>query len=140
MHGLAQAIFLEHGITGAAMPLTWEHADEELKKRYYRAMAAGFFELRLCDSSWKAEQIATCIYSSWFLGSWQGQIQIHPLAIEGKRVRSWSTEAGASKKFKVMAPVSNTHSFNRNLLMKSFSLEVLFPIQTVFPNRLSEKP
>jgi hypothetical protein len=104
MHSLAQAIFVERGTSGAAVPSRWEHVDEETKKGYYRAMAAGFFELRLCDSNWKAEQIATCIYPSWFSG-WKAQIQIRPLAIEGKRVRNWSTEAGASKKFKA---VSNT--------------------------------
>ena len=109
MNSLSQAIFVEHGTSGAVMPLTWEHMGEETKKGYYRAMAAGFFELRLCDSSWKAEQIATCIYPSWF-SEWQAQTQIRPLGIEAKRVRSLSMGAGASnlKKFKVSAPVSNT--------------------------------
>jgi hypothetical protein len=123
MHSLAQAIFVEHGTSGAAVPLAWEHADEMMKKRYYRAMAAGFFELRLCDSCWKAEQLAICIYSSWFTG-WQGKYQIRPLAIEGGRARSWSMEAGPSKKLKAMAPlaVSSTHSFrNFKLLINSLS-------------------
>jgi hypothetical protein len=107
MYALAEAIFVEHGTSGAVMPPTWEQADQETKKGYYRAMAAGFFELRLCDSSWKAEQLAACIYSSWFVG-WQAQIPIRPLAIEGKRVRNWLMAAGPPKKFRVMAPVSNT--------------------------------
>ncbi len=124
MHALAQAIFLEHGTSGAPVPLTWERADEEIKKGYYRAMAAAFFELRLCDSSWKADQIATCIYSSWVL-RWQGQTQFHPLAIEGKQVRNWSMEAGTSI---------------RNLLINRLSQGVFFPVQTAFLNLLSKEP
>jgi hypothetical protein len=139
MHNLAQAIFLEHGTSGAPVPLTWERVDVEIKKEYYRAMAAAFFELRLCDSSWKADQIATRIYSSWFSG-WQGQIMLRPLAIEGKRVRNWSMEAGTSKKFKAAAQVStNTQPF-RNLLINRLSQRVFFPVQTAFLNLLSEKP
>jgi len=65
MRSLARAIWVELGVSGAA-PLTWGQADAETRKGYYWAMAAGFFKLRLCNSNWKAEQIATEHYSRWF--------------------------------------------------------------------------
>jgi len=66
MQSLAWAIWVELEISDAA-PLMWEQADAETRKGYYWAMAVGFFELRLCDLNWKAEQIATEHYSGWFL-------------------------------------------------------------------------
>jgi len=105
MRSLAQAIWVELGVSGAA-PLTWGQADAETRKGYYRAMAAGFFELRLCDSNWKAEQIATEHYSGWFL-KWCLHIQVRPLALDGKRVHTESMKAGAVKRLRVKAPVRN---------------------------------
>jgi hypothetical protein len=57
MRSLAQNIWFELGITGAAAP-SWEQVDVQSKKGYYRAMAASFFNLRLCALDWKAEKIA----------------------------------------------------------------------------------
>ena len=72
MRGLAQSIWSELGVSGAAAS-TWRQVDMESKKHYYRAMAAGFFNLRLCDENWKAEQIAMDNYSLWVLRWCPGQ-------------------------------------------------------------------
>ena len=112
MQSLAWAIWVELGISGAA-PLTWGQADAETKKGYYQAMAAGFFELRLCDSNWKVEQIATENYSGWF-SRWCSYIQVRPLLLEGKRVHNESKKAGAVKRLRVKAPVSNILLFPKH--------------------------
>jgi len=62
-------------------------------------MAAGFFELRLCDLNWKVEQIATEHYSGWFL-KWCLHIQVHSLVLDGKCVHNELMKAGAAKRLK----------------------------------------
>ena len=69
MCALARAIWVELGIAGAA-PSTWKQVDAQSRRSYYYAMNVGFFELRLCDTNWKAEQIATTYYSAWYRKWW----------------------------------------------------------------------
>lgn len=113
MRSLAQSIWYELGVSGAAS-LTWAQVDEASKKGYYRAMAAGFFNLRLCDSNWKAEQIAVDNYTFWFMRS-------HPDPTTGnqtKRTRNTATKAGPSKKSKVNLKSKASVSSNIQLFPK----------------------
>jgi hypothetical protein len=105
IRNFTKAIWIGLGFIGAA-PSTWEEADDKTRGGYYRAMSAGFFEFRLCDSNWKAEKVAIDLYHLW-LSSWNLQIRTCPPALDGKRVRDASTYAGAHKKLKVAAAVSN---------------------------------
>jgi hypothetical protein len=102
MRTLAQAIWMELGINGAAsMAESWGNVDVESKRAYYRAMEVGFFELRLCDSNWKAEQIALDNYPLWLL-RWHArpEFQTGEEGTGNKRVRKTSTMTGTSKKSK----------------------------------------
>jgi hypothetical protein len=73
MRSFACCIWVELGVSGTA-PVTWGQVDMESRKGYYRAMNIAFFELRLCDANWKADQIATDFYSSWY-SKWRSHIQ-----------------------------------------------------------------
>jgi hypothetical protein len=44
------------------------------QERVLLAMNIAFFELRLCDTNWKADQIVTNFYSSWY-SKWRLHIQ-----------------------------------------------------------------
>ncbi len=101
----AREVWVELGISGAA-PLIWENADMEIKRGFYQAMVAGFFEFRLCDSNWKAEQYAIDNYGLWYL-EWNAQTQAAS-GFPGKRFRNPSMKlAGSSKKLRAET-VSNT--------------------------------
>ncbi len=123
---LAQAIWVGFGTVRAA-PLTWEEADEKMRDGYYTAMCAGFFELRLCDSNWKAEKVATNMYHLWLL-SWK--LQIRPPALDGKHIHDASMSAGPSKKLRVAGAVSTNILFADHTAM----LRVL-PRWTAFPTK-----
>jgi hypothetical protein len=126
MRSLAQNIWFELGITGAAAP-SWEQVDVQSKKGYYRAMAASFFNLRLCDLDWKAEKIAQDNYPLWHL-RWQMQNQ----GAEGsKRVRNASNVAPvrlkkskAKRKESAVSTASN-HFLRNALICYPISLETL---------------
>ena len=92
MRNFALSIWAELGMSGVASS-TWGQVDKESKKGYYRAMAGAFFNLRLCDADWKAEQIAVDNYKLWYLRRYPDH---------GKRNRNESTKAGPSKKSKVV--------------------------------------
>jgi hypothetical protein len=126
VRSLAQAIWVGFGTVGAA-PLTWEEADEKTRHGYYTAMCAGFFELRLCDSNWKAETVATNTYHLW-LSSWK--LQMRPPALDGKRVCDASTSAGPSKKLRVTGAVSTNILFADHTSMLR-----LLPRWTVFSTK-----
>jgi len=121
MRSLAQNLWLELGITGAA-PTSWRKVDVQSKKFYYHAMAASFFNLRLCASDWKAEKIAEDNYALWYL-RWRVQTQTPEAILQSKRVRNTSTVAqGQSKKSKVKnkESVSTTSNhFLRSALIRS---------------------
>ncbi len=96
---LAREVWVELDISGAAPPI-WENADMEIKMGFYQAMAASFFEFRLCDSNWKAERYAIDNYGLWYL-EWHAQTQLVATGYPGKRVRDASMKSsGASKKLR----------------------------------------
>jgi hypothetical protein len=47
-------------------PSKWGQADIEMRKTYCNEMGHRFPELTYCDFDWKADQIATDNYPSWF--------------------------------------------------------------------------
>jgi len=48
-------------------PSKWGQADIEMRKTYCKEMGHRFPELTYCDLDWKAEQIATDNYPSWYV-------------------------------------------------------------------------
>ena len=48
-------------------PTKWGKADIEMRKAYCREVARRFPELRFCELDWKADQIATDSYPSWYV-------------------------------------------------------------------------
>lgn len=48
-------------------PSKWGQADIEMRKTYCREMVHRFPELGYCDLDWKADQIATDNYPSWYV-------------------------------------------------------------------------
>lgn len=123
MRSLAQDIWVELGISGAAST-TWSQVDVESKKGYYRAMAASFFNLRLCDSDWKAERIAEDNYTLWIL-RWRAHLQTQgpeaSKANQSKRIRTSTLSQVQSKKSKVktkeaLAPAAVSTSTSNHFL------------------------
>lgn len=105
MRALARAIWVELGICGAA-PTTWKQVDAQSRDAYYCAMNVGFFELRLCDANWKAEQIATTYYSAWHF-KWCEYFQTRsltlPVAVEVPTAGPSTRKGAPSKRRKVKA-------------------------------------
>ena len=109
MRILAQSIWLELGINGA-VSMEWAQVDLESKKGYYRAMAAGFFALRLCNSDWKTEQIVIDNYPLWLL-RWRKDTGPEGTGHQHKHVCNTSSMAGPSKKSKGKSKVSVSTSY-----------------------------
>jgi hypothetical protein len=133
MRSHAQNIWFELGISGAAST-TWRQVDVQSKRGYYRAMAASFFNLRLCGEDWKAEKIAEDNYDLWVL-RWRAQTQGPEASNQSKRGRNASTVARVqSKKSKVKSKksVSTSNHFLRSaLIYYPISLEILAWTKTV---------
>jgi hypothetical protein len=64
------------------MLFKWGQADVRMKTQYYTVMNKRFPKLRLCELDWKAEQLATEMYSGWRT-QWLAK-----LARPSKRLRS----------------------------------------------------
>jgi hypothetical protein len=47
-------------------PETWGQATKEVREEYCREMESEYPVLRLCNNHWKANTIATAIYSQWY--------------------------------------------------------------------------
>jgi hypothetical protein len=47
-------------------PETWGKATKEVREEFCREMESEFFVLRLCDNHWKANALATTVYSQWY--------------------------------------------------------------------------
>lgn len=47
-------------------PETWGQATKEVREEYCREMESEYHVLRLCDNHWKANALATAIYSQWY--------------------------------------------------------------------------
>jgi len=123
MRALARAIWVELGIGGAA-PTTWKQVDAQSRDSYYHAMNVGFFELRLCNENWKAEQIATVYYLSWY-NKWLDYLQTRSLALPV--AVNPLPKAGPSELRKKAAPskrkkakVSPTVSFTGLILKRTY--------------------
>ena len=54
--------FYERGIA----PETWGQATKEVREEYWREMENEYHVLRFCNNHWKANAIATSIYSQWY--------------------------------------------------------------------------
>ena len=61
----ARAIWVSLGKLNL-LPATWGKADSKAQQEYRQEMRAKFPELSLCDNNWKADQIATDTYPSWY--------------------------------------------------------------------------
>jgi hypothetical protein len=61
---IARSIWVHLATVGKA-PKTWLKADIHTADHYKREMRRHFPELRLCESDWKADQIAIEHYPSW---------------------------------------------------------------------------
>lgn len=73
MRRLARSIWV-HMANNGGLPTSWRKADVKLSQSYCREMCRKFPELRLCDLDWKADQIATDNYPSWYK-NWMESIQ-----------------------------------------------------------------
>ena len=58
-------------------PETWGKATKEVRDEFCREMETEFFILRLCDNHWKANALATTIYSQWYR-TYDKKMRPHP--------------------------------------------------------------
>jgi hypothetical protein len=61
----AQAIWTSFQAVGRAPP-TWGKADVEVTSAFHREMYTKFPEFAYCENDWKADQLATEHYPSWY--------------------------------------------------------------------------
>ena len=64
MRELARSIWRSLYERGLA-PETWGQATKDIRDEYFREMESEYHVLRLCDNHWKANALATAIYSQW---------------------------------------------------------------------------
>jgi len=95
----ARAIWVSFSKAGTP-PSKWGQADIQTRQQYLHAMGSHFTELRLCDLEWKAEQIATNNYPSWYT-NWLSKRDVQDLKQENDDVPSLQTKRSrkASAKF-----------------------------------------
>ena len=65
MRDLARSIWRSLYERGIA-PETWGQATKEVREEYFQDMESNYPVLRLCDNHWKANSLATTIYSQWY--------------------------------------------------------------------------
>jgi hypothetical protein len=63
----ARSIWIGFRTRGQA-PKTWGEAPRELRDDYIREMETHWDVLRYCENHWKADAIATAVYSPWYNG------------------------------------------------------------------------
>lgn len=117
-----------HMAKSGGPPLSWGKADVKLSQTYCREMRQRFPELALCDLDWKADQIATDNYPSWFK-NWSESSQKAPVkheqedsgaALNQKRLNLPTPDEPAAKKLKVTADLSGLP--NPEVNMNSFQV------------------
>ena len=103
-----------HMANNGGVPLSWGKADVKLSQTYCREMRQRFPELALCDLDWKADQIATDNYPSWYK-NWSENSQKALVkhekedpsaALNPKRLNMPTPDEPAAKKLKVTADLS----------------------------------
>jgi hypothetical protein len=97
------------------MPASWGAADSDTRKVYYYEMAQRFYELRLCDLDWKADQIAKEGYSYWH----KPMDDVVATNSKGKRFRAASIKA---------IPDSDSKRLKANALVRDVQLIPVFLI------------
>jgi len=55
-----------HSWPRSAAPEKWGDASKEVREQYYLEMETEFEVLRYCEGHWKAQAVATSIYSQWY--------------------------------------------------------------------------
>lgn len=126
MRRYARLIWVNMANNGGPPP-SWGKVDVKLSQTYCREMRQKFPELALCDLDWKADQIATDNYPSWFKNwsessrktSVKHEQDDASAALNPKRLNTMPmTDEPTAKKLKVIADLSelanmeaNTNSF-----------------------------
>ncbi|KAK7015857.1 hypothetical protein VNI00_019039 [Paramarasmius palmivorus] len=62
---LARALFVQMELAGVA-PAKWTAGPANVRQAFYHQLATLFPEIGYCDDSWKAEYLASRIYSNWY--------------------------------------------------------------------------
>lgn len=65
IHSHARAIWANFQAVGRA-PVTWGRADAKVAQAYRHEMRVKFPVFALCENDWKADQLATEHYPSWY--------------------------------------------------------------------------
>ncbi len=86
-------------------PLSWGKADAEVAQRYRHEMRTKFPQFELCENDWKADQLATDHYPSWYNAHIKGDVEVKEEEIVAvpsglKRPSSFEMTTAAPKKVK----------------------------------------
>lgn len=65
MREFARSIWRDLYLRGMA-PETWGQATRQVREEFCQEMERAYPALRLCDNHWKANALATAIYSQWY--------------------------------------------------------------------------
>ena len=135
MRRYARLIWVHMAKEGGPPP-SWGKADVKLSQAYCREMRQRFPELKLCDLDWKADQIATDNYPSWYknwlehsqkVGMKQEQEEEHTLsdtgvALNQKRPHMQPPKHAAKK------PKVDAHPRLANMEVEMSNFQVSTPI------------
>lgn len=92
----ARSIWVSFSKKGAP-PSKWGQADIEMWKTYCREMGNQFPELTFCDLDWKADQIATDNYLSWYV-NWHPKSETVQMKAEDREPGENGTNTKRSRK------------------------------------------
>jgi hypothetical protein len=114
MRKFARGVWVSFAKNGAP-PSKWGQADVQARQQYINSLSSRFPELRLCDLDWKAEQIATDNYPSWY-NTWLSKqkartvvkeeeaVDAPPQTQVTKRSRKASSVKSEAKRVKLAVP------------------------------------
>jgi len=99
-------------------PSSWGKADAEVAQRYRHEMRAKYPQFALCENDWKADQLATEHYPSWYNTHIKGGVEVKEEGIVGavpsgsKRPFAFETAKAAAKKAKKVEFVFSIHGLS----------------------------
>ncbi|KAJ6624387.1 hypothetical protein B0H10DRAFT_738192 [Mycena sp. CBHHK59/15] len=117
-------------VEGKRAPKRWGEATADVLAAYNDKMCRKYPELRLCAENWKAQQIATLNYSSWYK-THGPKMHSPPDSDEGTVATNTSTTKGKATKGKQRrdsGAASSTHEVWKKIKLDDADLHVMNPL------------
>jgi hypothetical protein len=106
------------------MPASWGLADSDTRKIFYYEMAQRFYELRLCELDWKADQIAKETYTRWH--STSADVDDIAANSKSKRHRTVSIKTAQDSELKRRKATASVRDARLHLLIRQLLITLIY--------------